>query len=311
MAIEVARARVLQKPWGVVNPGPWSDAARTGRLIGELCYERSSAAAPEPALLLKILLTSQPLSIQVHPGDAFAQSIGQPHGKTEAWYVLESQPGATVGLGLKHSVTSQHLLQAIEDGSIADLVAWQTVSVGDTVFVPAGTIHAIGPGVVIAEIQQRSDATFRLFDHGRNRDLHIPQAIAVARASPADTQAPPHHLDSGRTLLASNPHFVFERLELEPDSVWHLDASRETWILILGGSAGAGACDVVKGGVVFAEGERIELRPGAAGVVCLVAYTGHGGPIDRLLVRSGTLQAKAPWRQNDATLLAPPIGATL
>jgi mannose-6-phosphate isomerase len=311
MAIEVARTRVLHKPWGIADPRPWSDAAHTGLLTGELCYERSCAAASEPALLLKILMTSQPLSIQVHPDNAFAQSIGQPHGKTEAWYVIESQPVAAVGLGLRHSVTPRQLRQAIDDGSIADLVAWRTVSVGETIFVQAGTIHAIGPGVVIAEIQQRSDATFRLFDYGRNRDLHIAQAIAVASPAPADTQAPPHHLDCGRTLLASNPYFVFERLELEPDGVWNLDASMETWILILSGSARAGAFDVVKGGVVFAQGERIELRPGEAGVVCLVAYTGQGGPIHRFLVRGGTLHAKAPWRRNDSTLLAAPIGADL
>ena len=247
MAIEVARIRELQKPWGVTDPRPWSDADHAGRSIGELCYERSSAAASEPALLLKILLTSQPLSIQVHPDDAFAQSIGLPHGKTEAWYVLGAQPGAAVALGLKHSLTPRQLRQAIDDGSIADLVAWRTISAGDTVFVPAGTIHAIGPGLVIAEIQQRSDATFRLFDHGRDRELHVEHALAAAQAAPASAQILPRRLDNGRTLLASNPHFVFERLELEPDSIWHLDATRETWILILSGSARAGVFDVVKG----------------------------------------------------------------
>lgn len=162
MAIELSSALEAQKPWGVADARPWSEAAPPGRSIGEISFERAGSAAPAPKLLLKVLLTSQPLSIQVHPNDAFAHSIGLPHGKTEAWYVLSARPGAAVALGLKHVVTARQLRQAIDDGSIADLVAWRTVSAGDAIFVPAGTIHAIGPGLVIAEIQQRSDATFRL-----------------------------------------------------------------------------------------------------------------------------------------------------
>ena len=309
MAIEVARPRELQKPWGVTDPRPWSEADHAGRPIGEICFERSSAVASEPALLLKILLTNQPLSIQVHPDDAYAQSIGLPHGKTEAWYVLGAQPGAAVALGLKHSLTPQQLRQAVDDGSIADLVAWRTISAGDAVFVPAGTIHTIGPGLVIAEIQQRSDATFRLFDHGRNRELHVDHALAAARAARAGSQPQPNHLANGRTLLASNPHFVFERLELEPDSAWRLDASRETWLLILYGGARAGVLDVVMGEAVFAEAERIELRAGEKGVVCLVAYTGRGGPIPQLLRRVEEQSTMAAPRRKDTTPPATPIGA--
>ncbi len=310
MAIELARTRVLPKPWGVNDPRPWSTADHAGRAIGELCFERSSKAASEPALLLKILLTSQPLSIQVHPDDAFAQSIGLPHGKTEAWYVLGSQPGAAVALGLKHALTPWQLRQAIGDGSIADLVAWRPISADDSVFVPAGTIHAIGPGLVIAEIQQRSDATFRLFDHGRDRELHVDHGLAAARAAPASAQIPPRRLDTGRILLASNRHFVFERLELEPDSSWHLDATRETWILILHGSARAGAIEVVKGEAVFAEAERIGLRAGEMGAVCLVAYTGRGGPSPHLLQRIEDQRPATARRVIDTASRTPSIGAT-
>ena len=309
MAIEVARVRELQKPWGVTDLRPWCGADHAGRSIGELCYERQDAASPAPELLMKILLTSQPLSIQVHPDDTFAQSIGLPHGKTEAWYVLGALPGAAVALGLKHSLTPRQLRLAIDDGSIADLVAWRTVSAGDTVFVPAGTIYAIGPGLVIAEIQQRSDATFRLFDHGRDRELHVDHALAAARAAPASAQVLPRRLDNGRTLLASNPHFNFERLELEPESNWHLDATRETWILILRGSARAGVCDVVRGEAVFAEAARIDLRAGEKGVVCLVAYTGRGGPIPRLLQRVGKQRTTAWQSRNGRASPAPSIGA--
>src|SRR5215208_3559744 len=117
---------------------------------------------------------------------------------------------------------------AADDGSIANLIVWQTVAAGDTVFVPAGTIHAIGAGLVIAEIQQRSDATFRLFDHGRGRELHIDNAVAVADAGPAEIQVAPSRLGDGRILLASNALFTFEKIDLAPNSAWCLEAKQET-----------------------------------------------------------------------------------
>lgn len=310
MVIELARTRVLQKPWGVTDPRPWSSADPSVHAIGELCYERSSVGAAEPELLLKILLTSEALSIQVHPDDDFAQSIGLPRGKTEAWYVLGAKPGAAVALGLKESLTPHQLRTAIDDGSIDRLVAWRPISTGDAVTVPAGTIHAIGPGLVIAEIQQRSDVTFRLFDHGRDRELHVERALAVAKAVPAGASSPSHHLDNGRTLLASNSHFVFERLELEPDSIWHLDATQETWILILSGNARAGVLNIAKGQAVFAQAVRFGLWAGETGVVCLIAYTGSKGPNAQLLRRVGEQRLKAaPWRP-DLPSSAASIGAT-
>lgn len=309
MAIEVAQQRELQKPWGVTDLRPWSETDHAGRPIGEICYERSGPADAAPALLLKVLLTSQPLSIQVHPDDAFAQSIGLPNGKSEAWYVVSARPGAAVALGLKQSVTPTQLRQAIDDGSIAELMAWRIVVAGDAVFVPAGTIHAIGPGLVIAEIQQRSDATFRLFDHGRDRELHVDHAVAAAHTVPTATQLRSNRLSNGRTLLASNPHFAFERLELEPDSRWRLDASRETWLLMLKGSMRAGAFDLVKGEAVFAQGERLELRAGDKGVVCLVAYTGPGGPVPQLLRRMEQQRTKDARHQGMDNAPGMPMGA--
>ena len=152
MTIEHAIAHSLPKPWGAVDSRPWSSAGRNDNTIGEIWYERSGSAAVAPALLLKLLLTSQSLSIQVHPGDAYARTIGLPNGKTEAWYVLSAAPDAKIALGLKRRLTKQQLRQAIDDGSISDLVVWQAVCAGDTAFVPAGTIHAIGAGLVIVEI---------------------------------------------------------------------------------------------------------------------------------------------------------------
>src|SRR6202040_4477657 len=116
--------------------------------------------------------------------DAFARSISLPNGKSEAWYILTALPDAKVSVGLKRRITPHELRGSIRDGSIADLVQWSPVSRGDTIFVPAGTIHAIGSGIVLAEIQQHSDATFRLYDYGRQRELHEDNAVAVSEAGP-------------------------------------------------------------------------------------------------------------------------------
>ncbi len=281
MTIEHAIAHSLPKPWGVLDTRPWSSACRDDDAIGEIWYERFGSAVVAPSLLLKLLFTNQPISIQVHPDDLYALSIGLPNGKTEAWYVLSAAPEAKVALGLKRRLTPQQLRQAVDDGSISDLVVWQVVYVGDTIFVPAGTIHAIGAGLVIAEIQQRSDATFRLFDHGRGRELHIDNAIAVADAGPADIHVPPTRLSECRTLLTSNSLFTFEKIDLAPSSAWCLEAKRETWLLVVSGSARASLFDLAMGDAVFAQLDRINIRAGAAGLSALLAYT--GGLVPELL----------------------------
>ena len=284
MAIERARAQAVPKPWGVADLRPWSRADHDGgRLIGEIWYERSGGESSDPSLLLKLLFTSRPLSIQVHPDDAYAQSIGLARGKTEAWYILSAAPGARIALGLKKQLAPRQLREAVNDGSIAGLVAWRPVLPGDVVFVPAGTIHAIGAGLVIAEIQQRSDATFRMFDFGRKRDLHIANAVAMAVTGPADVGLKPKRLTDERTLLVSNPHFVLERIELAPGSAVRLEADRETWLLVVTGSARAGRFDIAAGDAVFAQSDSVDIRAGTQGLASLVAYTGVGGPVPRLL----------------------------
>jgi len=296
MAIEHAHARALPKPWGIVDLRPWSNAGHDGSAIGEIWYERPDKAAVDSALLLKLLFTSQPLSIQVHPDDAFAHSMGLPNGKTEAWCILSAAPEAKVALGLKQRLTPQQLREVIDDGSVSDLVVWRTVSAGDVIFVPAGTIHAIGAGLVIAELQQRSDVTFRLFDYGRQRELHIESAIGAADAGPASFQVRPSQFTAERTLLVSSPHFVFERIDLAPNSSWYLEAERETWLLVLSGSAIAGSFEVATGDALFAQSDRVDIHPGAVGMVGLVAYTG-GGPVPHLLQRltqPGSIDVRRP-----------------
>ena len=146
MAVERAHGHAFPKPWGVADLRPWSNARHDGEAIGEIWYERPAGAAADFSLLLKLLFTSQPLSIQVHPDDAFAASTGMARGKSEAWYVLGATPEARIALGLKQRISPRQLRDAIDDGSIESLIAWRAVSPGDVIAVPAGTIHAIGAG---------------------------------------------------------------------------------------------------------------------------------------------------------------------
>ena len=281
MTIEHAQTHSLPKPWGVLDTRPWRHAGDHAETIGEIWFERSNSAASPPSLLLKLLFTNQPLSIQVHPDDAYAQSIGLPNGKNEAWYVLSATPEAKIALGLKRRISAEQLRHAIDDGSISDLVVWRTAYPGDTFLVTAGTIHAVGAGLVIAEIQQSSDATFRLFDHGRGRALHIESALAVANTEPAVFFVQPNKVTNERTTLVSNSHFVFERINLAPNSAWRLEAQRETWLLVIRGSARAGSFDVTTGDAIFAQSDRVDICASKAGLTGLVAYA--GGLIPELL----------------------------
>ena len=282
MAIEHASVQVVRKPWGVTDLRPWSDVDGSAGAVGELWFHRPDQAAPVPALLLKLLFTSAPLSIQVHPDDTFARSMGLPNGKTEAWYILSASPAAQVAVGLKRHLGTEELRASIKDGSIADLVQWRPVSKGEVIFVPAGTIHAIGAGIVLAEIQQHSDATFRLFDYGRQRELHEDKAVAVSDAGPVEIQSVPRRLSAERMFLTASPHFVLERIDLSANTGWVLKPDRETWVLALDGRAVIGLVAASVGAAIFIGGDRTSLQVGADGFSGLIAYPGPD-PIPSLL----------------------------
>jgi mannose-6-phosphate isomerase len=282
MAIEHASVQVVRKPWGVTDLRPWSDIDASGGTVGELWFCRPNQPAPVSALLLKLLFTSEPLSIQVHPDDAFARSIDLPNGKTEAWYVLSASPTARVAVGLKQRVSPGQLRASIKNGSIADLIQWRPVIKGDAIFVPAGTIHAVGAGLVLAEIQQHSNTTFRLFDYGRHRELHEDQAVAVSDAGPAGVQSGPRRLSVERTLLTANPHFVLERIDLAANTSWALNVDPETWLLVLDGRAAIGLAAVSIGNVIFIGGDHTSIEVGDAGFGGLIAYPGPD-PVPSLL----------------------------
>jgi mannose-6-phosphate isomerase len=284
MPIEHASVRAMPKPWGVSDLQPWSSIDGAGDAVGELWFERADKNAPPPALLLKLLFTSAPLSIQVHPDDTFARAMGMPNGKSEAWYIIAAEPGAQIGVGLNRRVTPQQLYAAITNGSIVDLVQWRPVAKRDVVFIPAGTIHALGAGIVLAEIQQRSDTTFRLFDYGRDRELHIDNGVAVAHAWPVRPPRDPVSLTPERTVLVASQHFVLERLDLPENSSWALTADSETWVLALDGHAAIGLAALSIGQAVFVGGGRVSIEVGANGLSALVAYPASA-PVGSLLHR--------------------------
>jgi mannose-6-phosphate isomerase len=279
VTIELASVAIRQKPWGSTNLLPWNGTSTAGKPVGEIWFQRADATAPDTALLLKLLFTTEPLSIQVHPDDTFARSIGLPSGKTEAWYILSAGPDAQVALGLKHMLSSQALRSAIADGSIVDKVQWHPARTGDVVFVPAGTIHAIGAGIVLAEVQQRSDATFRLFDYGRQRELHVEDAVFAAIAGPAARQSSPMQFNEARKAVVIDPHFVLEQVEFPPGSIWTIAVEREAWLLAIAGSAQIGSLKIAPGEAIFAEDDHADIEVGDIGLKALLAYVGpHVNP---------------------------------
>jgi mannose-6-phosphate isomerase len=298
MPTEHAAVRVVHKPWGSRDLQPWSSVDGSGDAVGELWFERADMNAPTPALLLKLLFTSEPLSIQVHPDDTFARAMGMPNGKSEAWYILSAKPDAQIGAGLKHQITAQQLRTSIKDGTIADLVHWRPVVEGDVIYIPAGTIHAIGAGIVLAEIQQHSDATYRLFDYGRQRELHEDNGVAVAHPWPLRTPCHPTHLTAERTILVASRHFVLERVELPAGSSWALLAEPETWMLVVGGHAAIGLAAASVGEAIFVAGGRSSIEVGSGGLSAPVAYPASR-PVASLLQRLG--------EGNHANPVVPPV----
>jgi mannose-6-phosphate isomerase len=211
-------------------------------------------------LLVKILFPNDKLSVQVHPDDAMAQRMGQPRGKTECWYVLEAEPGAAVALGMKPGVTAEAMEAAIADGTLEALMEYVPVVVGDMVFVDAGTVHAIGPGVVLLETQQTSDTTFRLFDYGRPRELHVKDGIAATKFRTRAGKVAPRVMD-GFTRLIEERYFVVDRFEVEGEAAVGMDGPG-----CLVGLAGSGLVRTAEGSVELKAGQAVVVPATSGGV---------------------------------------------
>ena len=262
-----------ERVWGKRDLRPWYADTGTKELVGEAWLTgpecvvetgelegRSFASVAQELggefpLLVKLLFPNEKLSVQVHPDDAQAKTFGEVRGKTECWYVLEAEPGAAVALGLKDGAGKEQVAAAIANGTMESLMEWVPVEVGDMLFVDAGTVHAIGPGVVLLETQQTSDVTYRLYDYGRPRELHLEKGLAVMKAKTQAGKVKPKEMN-GFTRLIEQKYFAVDRFDLGK-----MDEARVSM-------EGQGCLVGLKGTVsVITPGDEVELVPGQAVVI--------------------------------------------
>ncbi|WP_229668753.1 type I phosphomannose isomerase catalytic subunit [Edaphobacter acidisoli] len=262
-----------ERVWGKRDLRPWYDNTGTTELVGEAwltgpqCLVETGdfagrefqSFAPELGgefpLLVKLLFPNEKLSVQVHPDDAEARAMGEVRGKTECWYALEAEPGAYVSLGLKDDVDAAKFRAAVADGTAEDLLQQVPVSTGDMLFVDAGTVHAIGPGVVLLETQQTSDVTYRLYDYGRPRELHLEKGLAVMKTKTAAGKVAPKQIN-GFTRLIEQKYFAVDRFEVAAGVSTTVKMEGPGCLVSLSGT-----------GTVKTAGSSVELVPGRAVVI--------------------------------------------
>ena len=257
----------------------------TGQTLAQLSekYQRelvgdAARDARRFPLLLKFLFPHEKLSVQVHPDDEQARRVGQPWGKTECWYVAHAKPGAQIALGLKPGVSVLELEHAIHEKRAEELLNWLNVYTGDMIYVTGGTVHTLGPGSVIVETQQQSDMTYRLYDYGRPRELHLKEGLAAVKLKvasgkvvrPAPEQMPGSK--NRRAPLVAAPYFVVDMFEMkDAQELSTRDDSGKSSAQILVAvegcgvveSAGAEPVTLAKGDavVVPASVEKFTVRP--------------------------------------------------
>lgn len=262
----------VEKPWGRNDLWPGFDnVSEDGDPVGEIWFEDPRGGDPE--LLVKYLFTSEKLSIQVHPDDEAARAAGYARGKDEAWVVLAADPHATIGIGMREVMTRDELRASALDGSIEDRLFWKAVKAGDVFYSPAGTVHAIGPGLTLVEVQQNVDLTYRLYDYGRPRELHLDQGIAVSDPVPYVAPFVPIEASKGRLILADGPAFVLEHWARSGQGALSGEG-RTLWLVPL---KGGGMID----GSPMKAGSNWLVEGGAdltldVGTELLVAYPGRG-----------------------------------
>jgi len=281
-----------ERPWGVRDLRPiytkivkepigeswltWSDSCvangpLAGRKLGDIAsdYKRElvgTAAVFEDRfpLLVKFLFPAEKLSVQVHPDDAAAQRAGQPYGKTECWYVLDAKSGAQVALGLKSGVSIKNFEASIRGQHAEDLLNWMEVRTGDMLYVTAGTVHTIGGGMVLVETQQSSDITYRLYDYGRPRELHIDEGLKAIKLDARAGKVVRRDGDDPRFLVRS-PFFQVEKQRLTAPLDATVSLSSPHILVVL-----EGAAKIASAGM-----EPVSLARGEAVVVpaCVPQYS--------------------------------------
>lgn len=232
-----------EKVWGSTRLEPFFPNSHNK--IGEVWFD---GAADSP-LLIKFLFTTEKLSVQVHPDDNYAKLHHKSRGKTEMWHVLRAEPGAKIAAGFRRTLTERELTEASKSRSIEDLLQWFEARPGDTFFIPAGTVHAIGAGLALCEIQQNSDITYRLYDYGRPRELHLEQAAKVSRLTPHAARCAPDG-----DLLASCDYFQTRRVVA--GGTQRIQNPGVGFLIVLDGE-----CEI--GGDRFHSGEVCSIEPGS------------------------------------------------
>jgi mannose-6-phosphate isomerase len=268
MLMRLRERRVL-KPWGRTDIPEQFGGASDERL-GEIWFQREDGGTDDP-LLVKYLFTSERLSVQVHPDDAAARQAGHPRGKDEAWVVLDAEPGASIGIGLNRSVSPEELRAAALDGSVACLLEWRQVEKGDVFYSPAGTIHSIGAGLTLLEVQQNCDITYRLYDFGRSRVLHLDEGVTAARSESDVGRSVERPLADGRSIIVQGPKFILERWRSRSAGLEASEAAR-SWLIPTRSMVRANGAELPASSVWIAD-EPIELAIEDGGEL-LVAYEG-------------------------------------
>jgi mannose-6-phosphate isomerase len=196
----------------LIATGPHA-GQKLGGFFGQMPEALLGAGVPSTAspLLVKVLFAKEKLSVQVHPDDAMAHKYGEPRGKTECWYALAAEPGALVALGLKPGVTLDEVREEIHAGTLEASLHMVPVAAGDLIFVDAGTVHSIWPGSVLLETQQNCDLTYRMYDYGRPRELHIEKSLEATKFITRAGKIPARVLKD-RTILIDVEYFRVERI---------------------------------------------------------------------------------------------------
>jgi mannose-6-phosphate isomerase len=213
------------------------------RRFGAAVAGKSSVRFDDFPILIKLIDAGENLSVQVHPSDDYALKHEFQYGKEELWYILECEPGAYLYYGLNRPVTREEFSRHLELGTVESLLGRVEVKPGDVFYITPGTLHAIGHGIVLAEIQQSSDVTYRVWDYNRRdkdgqlRPLHIQKALDVMKFIPSPTyRSPARREEDGSVLLAASPYFTVHLLSVEGDVSFSTDGSTFHALLCTEGS---------------------------------------------------------------------------